>query len=89
MLGDRFEVLRDGEELEVYNWVNIKQPAIVRGDNPAVEKFEAEIGAGDSSMHPDHVTEEVAEELWHEFGIEVEKHDIEAVDVESDDVELL
>jgi hypothetical protein len=89
MIGDRFNVIKDGEEVVVYNWVNVEQPAIVRGDNPAVEKFTPDIGAGDSSTPPEYVTQEVAEELWHEFGIEVEDHDIGVVDVESDDVQLL
>jgi len=86
---DRITVHRDGEEVEVFNWVNIKQPAVVRGGNPVVEKFDAEIGAGDSSRTPEAVTEWVAEELWHEFGIEVADHGIEVIDVESDDVDVL
>jgi hypothetical protein len=88
-LHERIDVQRDGEEITVYNWVNIKQPAVVRGHNPVVEKFDAEIGAGDSPTTPDYVTPWVAEELWHEFNIEVEDHGIEVVDPESDDVALL
>lgn len=86
---DRITVIRDGEELEVYNWVNIKQPAIVRGGNPVVERFEAEIGAGDSPMTPDAVTTWVAEELYHEFSIDVEDHDIDVIDVESEEVDVV
>jgi len=82
---DTITVHRDGERIEVYNWVNLKQPALVRGAS-TIEKFEAEIGAGDSSMDPDYVTEWVAEDLWHEFGIDVENYGIEAIDVESDEV---
>jgi len=86
---DRITVHRDGEEVEVFNWVNIKQPAVVRGGNPVVEKFDAEIGAGDMSRTPDAVTEWVAEELWREFSIDVTDHGIEVIDVESDDVDVL
>lgn len=86
---DRITVIRDGEELDVYNWVNIKQPAIVRGGNPVVERFEAEIGAGDSPMTPDAVTTWVAEELYHEFSIDVEDHDIDVIDVENEEVDVV
>ena len=88
-LQERLTVEKDGGEIEVFNWVNIQQPAVVRGHNPVVETFDAEIGAGDSPMKPDAVTEWVAEELWHELGIEVEDHDIEVIDVESEEVEVL
>jgi hypothetical protein len=83
---ERIEVERDGEELVVFNCVNIKQPAVVRGSNPVVEKFEAEIGAGDSPMKPDAVTHWVAEELDVEFGIDPTDQGIEVVDVTSDEV---
>jgi len=88
-LTERLTVRIDGEELEVYNWVNLKQPAVVRGHNPAVEKFAAEIGAGDSPMKPDAITEWVAEELWHEFNIVVENHDIEIIDPTDEAVTVL
>ncbi len=87
---DRIEVERDGEEIEVFNWVNIELPAQVRASNPVVEKFKADIGAGDSPLTPDAVTVWVAEELEYEFGIDVEEdHAIEVVDPESDDVTVL
>jgi len=86
---DRIVVDRDGEQVEVFNWVNIKQPAVVRGGNPVVEKFEAEIGAGDMSKTPEAVTEWVAEELWHEFGIEVEDYGIEVIDPTDEEVQVL
>lgn len=79
---------KDGEEVEVFNWVNIKQPAIIRGHNPAVETFDAEIGAGDSPRTPDAVTTWVAEELEMEYGINPEDHDIEVIDPESEEVEV-
>lgn len=86
---ERLTVVRDGDEVEVFNWVNIKQPAIVRGNNPVVETFEAEIGAGDSPATPDAVTHWVAEELWHEFSVKVEDHGIEVVDPTDEDVTVL
>jgi len=86
---DRITVRRDGEEVEVFNWVNITQPTVVRGGNPTVEKFDAQIGAGDSARTPGAVTEWVAEELWHELSIDVADHGIEVIDVESDDVDVL
>ncbi len=85
---DRITVHRDGEEIDVFNWVNLKQPAVVRGAG-TIEKFDADIGAGDSPATPDYVTEWVAEELWHEFSIDVEDYGIEVVDVESDEVDVL
>jgi len=86
---DRIGVYRDGEELEVFNWVNIKQPSVVRGGNPLVRKFDAEIGAGDMARTPEAVTTWVADELRREFHIDPEDHGIEVVDVESDDVDIL
>jgi hypothetical protein len=89
-LNDRLTVNHDGEEKEVYNWVNIKQPAIVRGSNPVVERFNAEIGAGDSPMTPEAVTAWVAEELLFEFNIDLDTHDeIEVIDIESEEVVVL
>jgi len=86
---DRLHVERDGEEVEVFNWVNVKHPAVVRGGNPVVERFDAEIGAGDSTVEPDAVTEWVAAELDREFSIDVSEHGIEIVDVEDDSVSVL
>ncbi|ELZ96615.1 hypothetical protein [Haloferax sulfurifontis] len=88
-LNDTYTVVRDGERLEVYNVVNIDQPAVVRGYNPVVETFDARIGAGDSRTKPEAVTKAVAYELEDEFYIDVADHDIEVVDIESDDVEVI
>lgn len=86
---ERIEVGVDGEEIVVWNWVSVVQPAHVRGHNPVVEKFDATIGAGDMDEPPEAVTEEVAEELYDEFSIDVEDHDIEVIDVHSDEVSVL
>lgn len=88
-LHDRLTVLRDGEEIEVFNWVNINQPAIVRASNPVVETFDADIGAGDSPRKPDAVSKWLADELRDEFNIDPEDHDIEVVDVESEEVDVV
>jgi len=84
---DRITIERDGEEIEVFNRVNIRQPAVVHGGNPPVEKFDAEIGAGDSPKTPEAVTEWVANELWHEFGIGVADHGIKVIDPDPDEVQ--
>jgi len=86
---ERLTVEQNGEEKTVYNWANIMQPAVVRGHNPVVEKFDPDIGAGDSPEKPDAITHWLAEELWHEFGIEAEDHGIEVVNVESDEATVL
>lgn len=78
----------DGSML-VFNWVNIRQPAVVRGHNPVVDKFEAEIGAGDASFKPEAVTHWVAEELDLEFGIDPADHGIDVIDVTEDEVTVL
>jgi len=86
---ERITVECDGEELEVFNWVNVKQPAVVRGHNPIVEKFEAEIGAGDSTKTPEAVTHWLATELDVEFGIDVEDQGIEIIDPTDVEVNVL
>ncbi|WP_225334265.1 hypothetical protein [Halomicrobium urmianum] len=86
---ERLTVVQDGEETEVFNWVNVNQPAIVRGHNPVVDTYDAQIGAGDSSMHPDAVTHWVAEELRDEFNIDPEDHDIEVIDPTDEEVGVL
>ncbi|OLZ39110.1 hypothetical protein A6E15_19290 [Natrinema saccharevitans] len=88
-LQERLTVERDGEELEVFNWVNITQHSTVRGHNPLVQTDAVEIGAGDASFSPDAVTAWVADELRDEFQVDPEDHGIEVVDVESDEVNVL
>jgi len=86
---DRITVYKDGEEVEVFNWVNIKQPAVVRGGNRVVEKFTAEIGAGDMRKAPEAVTHWVAEELEDNFGIDPTDNGIEVIDPTSEEVDVL
>ncbi|MCL9818346.1 hypothetical protein [Natronocalculus amylovorans] len=85
---DRLTVLHDGEEIEVFNWVNIEQPSVVRGIGQ-IEQFDPQIGAGDSPTTPDAVTDWVAELLDAEYHINVERLGIEVVDVESEEVHVL
>lgn len=86
---DRITVLKNGEEIDVFNWVNISRSALVRGSNPTVETFAPAIGAGDSPRPPEAVTTWVAEELRHEFDIDPETHDIDVIDPDSDDITIL
>jgi hypothetical protein len=77
------------EEIEVYNWVNVEQRSAVRGHNPVVEYFDADIGAGDSPETPDAVTHWVAEELDFEHNIDLSDHGIEVIDPTDDEVSVL
>lgn len=86
---DRITVERDGEEVEVFNWANVRRFSTVRASNPVVSHDDTRIGAGDSTMKPDAVTHWVAEELDAEFSINPEKHGIEVIDVTSDEVTVL
>lgn len=81
----------DGEEVTVYNWLTVKTVARVRGDNPVYEQFgdDTRIGAGDSWMEPEAVTQRVAEEMEVNAGIDVEEHDIRVIDVQSDEVTVV
>jgi hypothetical protein len=79
----------DGEEVDVYNWVNVEQRTIIRGHNPTVEQFGADIGAGDSPEPPEAVTPEVAEELHWEHSIDVVDHDIRVIDPTAEEVDVL
>lgn len=86
---ERITVQADDEEIDVFNWVNVTQPATVRGHNPAVETYQADIGAGDASFTPEAVTPWVAEELSREFYIDVEEHGIDVIDPTDDGVTVL
>lgn len=82
--------LADGTEVDVYNWVNLREvkESVVR-PNTSETWPQVEIGAGDSSRTPEAVTKWLAERLWGEFDIDVENHGIGVVDVESDEVTRL
>ncbi len=86
---DRLTVYRDGEEIEVFNWVTVEDAARVRGYNPTVEHFEPRIRRGDGHQPPKAVTKWVAEELEDEYYIDPEEYGIEVIDVDSGDVEVM
>lgn len=89
---DRVTVVdEDGIEVEVFNWVTVQTMARVRGNNPVVQRFddEAKIGAGDSPVKPDAVTQRVDEELQEEFNIDVRDHDIRVIDPTAEEVDLV
>lgn len=81
MVKDRYHVERDGEEIEAFNHASVQQFHYVNALG-GHETFVPVVTAGDADYKPDYVTERLASYLWHTFGIEVEKLDIEAVEVE-------
>jgi hypothetical protein len=76
------------EQITVYNWVNVVRPTVIHGGT-SVEYFELEIGAGDASFTPDYVTEWVAEDIYHEYTVEVEDYGIEVIDPTDEEVNVL
>jgi hypothetical protein len=86
---DTLTVDVDGEELEVYGWLNIERRTTYRGSNPVVAPGEPEIGAGDSRMKPEAVTHWVAEEVEADSGIDVEDHGIRVIDPTDEEVDVL
>lgn len=81
----------NGDEVTVYNWLTVKTEARVRGHNPVFEQFEdaVKIGAGDSWMEPEAVTEMVALELEDQRGIDVREHGIRVIDTSSEEVTVV
>jgi len=86
---DRLTVHVDGEELEVYGWLNIERRTTYRGSNPVVAPGEPKIGAGDSRMKPDAVTHWVAEEVEDDAGIDLEDYGIRVIDPTAEEVNVL
>lgn len=87
---DLITVLKDGEEIDVFNHVSVSQHHYVNSMN-SYETFEPDIAKGDmgTGPKPEAVTERVATLLWGEFGIEVENLDIKVIDPDADDVDVL
>ena len=83
---DRYTVVRDGEELEVFNHVTVPQEHYVNAVN-GYETFNGPIKAGDGGIgKPEAVTERVATLLWDEFSIDLDDHDdIEVVNITAAD----
>ena len=90
---EKFTVVRDGEEIEVFNEVNVKQVKKKRVNIPAavIESFDEdpEIGAGGTSRTPDAVTHWVADDPDYALGIDPEEYGIEVIDPADDDVEVV
>lgn len=88
--GERATVMRDGEEIEVFDHVSVSQHHYVNSVN-GYETFEPDIAMGDMGRgpEPEAVTKRVADLLWHEFSIEVEKEGIEVVDMSDSDIKVL
>jgi hypothetical protein len=89
---DRLTVIdEDGDECEVFGWATVERASRVRGGtNPAVEHFEPTISAGDAiGLDPDAVTHWLAEEIEHEFGVDVRDQGIDVIDPTSEEVDVL
>jgi len=80
-------------EVRVWNFLNVEPAYQFRGGNPTMETYPSEtrIKQGGGGKTPSFITEWVAEELWHELGMDTldETHGIQVVDVEADEVLLL
>jgi hypothetical protein len=87
---DRINVIRDGEEVEVFNHVCVSRHFYVNSVN-GHEEFEADIAKGDmgDGPAPEYVTERVARLISDEFRVDVADHGIDVVDIDSEDVEVL
>lgn len=77
-----------GEEITIYNWVNVVSPVVIYGGK-SIEHFELDIGKGDSTVTPNYVTEWVAQDIYHEYTVEVEDHGIEVIDPTDEEVVVL
>lgn len=77
-----------GEEITIYNWVNVIRPAVIYGGK-SIEHFELEIGEGDSTVTPNYVTPWIAEDIYHEYTVEVEDYGIEVIDPTDEEVNVL
>lgn len=92
---ERITVEKDGEEIDVWNFLNVTLACQVRGGNPVTEEFPGDhrITMGGGGTEPDYVTSWVAEELWHNYDIDLfdghREFDIEVVDLEDDEVTVL
>lgn len=85
---DLYHVMRDGEELKVYNWGNVQ---IHEQLSPGqVERTQVFINAGDATWSPDYITQQFADQLADEYdGLRASEHGIEVVDLDDDEVTVL
>lgn len=88
---DRLNVIDEGgDEREVFGWATVQRTSTVRGSNPVVDYGEPRISAGDAiGMDPDAVTHWLAEEIEHEFGVDVRNHGIDVIDPTAEEVDVL
>lgn len=86
-LRDRIIVLRESEEIEVFNHATVEQPMYFRSGG--VEKFPPKVAAGNNSSNstPKAITHWLADLLESE-GVLV-PDETEVVDVTDDDVEVV
>jgi len=84
---DRYLVRHDGEEKTVHNTISYMRPVSFM---PAtLEKFEP-VGMGSSGgMDVEYVTASLAERVMIEDSVDLANHEIEVIDIESDEVEIL
>lgn len=89
---DVITVHRDGEEVEVYNWVSLErtQRAVLRGDLTS-ENYDEDptVMDGEGVLVPEAVTQWVADDLAREYNVDVTECGIDVIDVESDEVDVL
>lgn len=77
------------KEIRVYNHVNVETRHYVHSVN-GHETFTPNIGAGNRTSAPGYVTERIAEYLWLEWGIDLDKPEWDDIDViDPDDPEVL
>lgn len=88
--GERATVIRDGEEIEVFDHVSVSTNHYVNSVN-GFETFEPDIAKGDMGVgpQPEAVTERVANLLQAEWRIDVDDLDIEVININDDDVQVL
>jgi len=91
-MSDRILVDRDGEEIEIFDWVSVRQEHRVHSTG-GYETFIGPILAGDGGLgEPDAITPRIAELIQSEFGVSertLDERGIEVVDPDSNEVERL
>lgn len=87
-LRDRIRVVRDERKIEVYGHVTVSLLNYVRSGSRETHVETIESGDGGVGK-PEALTAELAETLHDEFGISVGDHGIQAIDVRSDEVDIL
>ena len=84
-LVDSVRVIRNNDEIVVYNWCTVKRVSQVHGHGET-ETVVQRIEAGDGGLKPKYVTVWLSELLRREMDIRVQKYDIEVVDVSEHEI---